>query len=292
MFTAVSLDAQSLAVERSGVWHRWWQSDHAPSAWAAPLPVLSGAVAWRPGQAGIEIGEMRISGGGEAWRIRAVVVRFDPARLRLGLVLGALVAGSRNQWSLRSAPADAVLALNAGQFAGAGPWGWLVQDGVERQAPGRGPLAPAVVIERGGGVRIVPPDSIDAERASGRAAQAFQSYPALLGGDGAVPEAIRAPGRGVDLTHRDSRLAIGALRDGRVLIVLTRFEGLAGALDNLPFGLTTPEMAALMGALGCQRAVLLDGGISSQLMVQDTGGERRAWRGMRYVPLGLVARPR
>jgi exopolysaccharide biosynthesis protein len=96
----------------------------------------------------------------------------------------------------------------------------------------------------------------------------------------------------VDLQHRDSRLAIGELRDGRVLILLTRFEGLGGVLDNLPFGLTTPETAALMGALGCRRAVLLDGGISSQLAVRDAARGLRAWRGMRYVPLGLVARVR
>jgi uncharacterized protein YigE (DUF2233 family) len=292
LLAAVSLDAQSLAVERNGVWHQWWRASRAPVTWAAALPPLSGAVAWRPGQAGIEIGEVRLSGGGEAWRIRAILVRVDPARVRLGLELGALVRGSRNQWSLRSAPDDAVLAVNAGQFAGAGPWGWVVQDGVERQPPGRGPLAPAVVVGRDGRVRIVAPDAIDAERASGRVAQAFQSYPTLLADDGAVPAPIRTPGRGVDLTHRDSRLGLGELRDGRILIVMTRFEGLGGALDNLPFGLTTPEMAALMGALGCRQAVLLDGGISSQLMVQDREGERQVWRGMRYVPLGLVAVPR
>jgi exopolysaccharide biosynthesis protein len=171
---------------------------------------------------------------------------------------------------------------------------------VERQPPRRGPLAPAVVVERDGRVRNVPPDAIDAERASGRVAQAFQSYPTLLAGDGAVPAPVRLPTQtpirtdkgGVDLTHRDSRLAIGALRDGRVLIVMTRFEGLGGTLDNLPFGLTTPEMAALMGALGCRQAVLLDGGISSQLAVREAGGELRTWTGMRYVPLGLVARTR
>jgi hypothetical protein len=43
-----------------------------------------------------------------------------------------------------------------------------------------------------------------------------------------------------------------------------------------------------MGALGASRAVLLDGGISSQLLVRDTTGEARAWRGLRQVPLGLV----
>jgi exopolysaccharide biosynthesis protein len=37
----------------------------------------------------------------------------------------------------------------------------------------------------------------------------------------------------------------------------------------LPFGLTTPEVAAVMGALGARRAVLLDGGISSQLLIRE-----------------------
>jgi hypothetical protein len=72
------------------------------------------------------------------------------------------------------------------------------------------------------------------------------------------------------------------------LIAMTRFEGLGGALSNLPFGLTTPEMAALMGALGSRRAMLLDGGISSQLRLTLPDGTTRAWRGIRQVPLGLL----
>jgi hypothetical protein len=59
-------------------------------------------------------------------------------------------------------------------------------------------------------------------------------------------------------------------------------------LETLPFGLTTPEMAALMGALDCRNAVLLDGGISGQLMVRDANGDRKLWSGLRRVPAGLV----
>lgn len=69
---------------------------------------------------------------------------------------------------------------------------------------------------------------------------------------------------------------------------MTRFEALGGALSHLPFGLTTPEMAAVIGALGASRAVLLDGGISSQMLVHDASGEVHSWRGLRQVPLGLV----
>jgi exopolysaccharide biosynthesis protein len=106
--------------------------------------------------------------------------------------------------------------------------------------------------------------------------------------DGEIPSPLFNERSGVNLRHRDARLAIGLLRDGRVLVAMTRFEALGGALSNLPFGLTTPEMAAVMGALGASRAVLLDGGISSQLLVRDTTGTARAWRGIRQVPLGLV----
>jgi hypothetical protein len=70
--------------------------------------------------------------------------------------------------------------------------------------------------------------------------------------------------------------------------VLTRFDALDGAMDFVPFGLTTPEMAALMGALGCRQAVALDGGISSQLLIRDPVGHTYSWRGLRNVPLGLV----
>lgn len=80
------------------------------------------------------------------------------------------------------------------------------------------------------------------------------------------------------------------MRDGRVLVALTRFEGLGGALSVLPFGFTTPEMAAVMGALGATRAVLLDGGISGQLRVRDGGV--REWDALRKVPLGLLVSPR
>jgi exopolysaccharide biosynthesis protein len=153
-----------------------------------------------------------------------------------------------------------------------------------------------VVVDAAGAVRIVPADSIEAVRAAGGVREAFQSYPALLLGDGEVPDALRAPGGGVDLAHRDARLALGTLADGRVVVALTRFGGLGGALDALPFGPTVPEMAALLGALGARRAVLLDGGISGQLLVRGAAGSSAggpaAWRGLRAVPLGLVVVPR
>ncbi|MBA3659676.1 MAG: phosphodiester glycosidase family protein [Gemmatimonadales bacterium] len=254
---------------------------------------MAGAVRWRPaGAEGTEWGEITLSGTGEAWRIRVVLVRLDPARLRFETRDAMAPDGTPTRWTIDSAGPDAVVALNAGQFTSQGPWGWLVRAGRERRAPGRGTLAPAFVVDTGGRVALVPADSLAALRASGTVREAFQSYPALLVGDGELPAALRLPDLGVDLDHRDARLALGLMRDGRVLLALTRFEGLGGVLSNLPFGLTTPEIAAVMGALGCSRAMLLDGGISSQLRVRDFDGGFLAWPGFRRVPLGLVALPR
>jgi hypothetical protein len=288
---AQGLPRSTLAVERGGAWVTWWRSEQAPARWNAPLPALAGAVRWRAVRPGMERAEVRIAASGEARRLRVVLVRADPRRLRFGLQRATRMEGLLPNWTVDSLPDAAVLALNAGQFSGGRPWGWVVRDGREEQPPGHGPLSMSFVVDGDGGVRLVAADEIPAVRARGGIAAAFQTYPALLV-DGAVPAALQAAGRGVDVAHRDSRLALGLLPDGRILIALTRFDALRGAADGLPVGPTTPEMAALMGALGCRRAVLLDGGISGQLLVRPSSGAPVAWRAWRRVPLGLVAVPR
>lgn len=285
----------ALAIRTDSGWETWWEPATAPTQWTGPLPAVTDRITWKQAGPGVELGQFSLAGEGEAHRIRVIVARLDPQQLEFRLVKprdGRIFAG---RWSVDEAPAGALFAINAGQFSDQ-PWGWVKVAGDELQPPGRGPLAPAVVVDSAR-VRMVEPDSLEAVRRS--AFTAFQSYPTLLSGDGVVPEAVRPLGTTkvaasgdsvvmVDLTHRDSRIALGILRDGKVLVAMTRFEALGGALENLPFGLTTPEMSAVMGALGCSRAVLLDGGISSQMLMQ-VDGKRQVWSGWRRVALGLVA---
>jgi hypothetical protein len=281
----------ALSVRGPDGWREWWRADQAPARWSEPLSAVAGAVEWRPIAPGVRWGELQLSGEGEAWRIRAILVQVDPKLVRLETRSLQRADGRPLRWNVDSAPPEAIVALNAGQFTSSGPWGWLVTGGVERRPPGTGPLAPALVVDTAGAVGLVPPYRIAATRRDPAVRQAFQSYPSLLVEDGYIPRPLRQAGLGVDLEHRDARLALGLDRGGKLLIAITRFEGLGGALSNLPFGLTTPETAALMGALGCRQAMLLDGGISSQLLLRLPGGETRAWRGIRQVPLGLVVLP-
>jgi uncharacterized protein YigE (DUF2233 family) len=255
--------------------------DHLPAR-------LDREVAWRAGAGGIEYGELQLSGSGEAWRTRVVVTRLDPRRVALSLQ-AAFTEDAL--WTVGDVGSSAALAVNAGQFRGTLPWGWVVTGGRQLLSPGYGPLAGAVVVDRSGDVRIVSPDSVVAEQRRGAAGEAFQSYPMLLE-NGAVPEALLRPGLGVVVDHRDARLALGTLPDGRVVVALTRFDALGPRLGRLPFGFTSAEMARVMRSLGCRDAILLDGGVSGQLMVREKGGTARTWAGVRSVPLGLVALPR
>ena len=177
--------------------------------------------------------------------------------------------------------------VNVGQFVRTLPWGWVVLDGHQFLAPGSGPLATAVAVDSSGAVRWIGPDSLGNPDVRRGAVSAFQSYPTLLDAEGEIPPPLREPGRGIDVEHRDARLGIGALADGRLLIVLTRFDALGESLGSIPFGPTIPEFAALMGALGARQAVALDGGISGQMLVRDADGTH-AWRGLRKVPMALV----
>jgi phosphodiester glycosidase len=276
----------ALAVRTWSGWETWWRRDAAPTQWSEGAP-LAGRVRWRETRPGIEWGELQLRGASEAWRTRVVVVRLDPARVDLALD----PAFTRDaDWSVSDAAPDAAIALDAGQFRGSLPWGWVLTGGGEVLPPQYAPLAGAVVVDGDGRVRVVAPDSVEAVRAAGGLREAFQSYPMLLVA-GTVPEPLRMPGLGVSLEHRDARLALGTTADGHVVIALTRFDALGQKLGRIPFGLTSPEMAAVMGALGCRQAVLLDGGISGQLLVRDRE-EVRTWPGIRRVPLGLVARVR
>lgn len=259
----------------------------ALSVWSGgrwtPLSGLAASLRWQPTDHGVSWSEARLSGSGEAWRTRLIVVRLDPHQVRFQLDRTAA-------WSIDRAPNAALLAINAGQFANGSAWGWTVADGRLLGFAGTGPLSVGVAFDSSGGVRWLGPETLRDPRAQFGVTAGFQSYPRLLA-DGVVPLALREAGRGVDLTHRDARLALGQDAGGNLLVALTRFNGAGGALGFVPFGLTVPEMAAVMQSLGAINAVLLDGGISGQLLIREGKGVRR-WRGLRAVPLGLIAVPR
>ena len=150
---------------------------------------------WRTIEPGMELGELTVRAAGEGRWTRVILLRLDPSEVRLKLQARLSAALDRGVWTVDSAPAGALAAFNAGQFSGIAPWGWTVMDGLEIRPPGVGPLSQAVVTDRSGAVRFVPPDSIETVRAAGGTVMAFQSYPSLLVGDGEIPAALTTRAR-------------------------------------------------------------------------------------------------
>jgi hypothetical protein len=282
-FAQNALPRSQLAVREAGNTRTFWRSDSAPVSWNTDP--LAGAVAWRPVADGVDAAEMSIAGSGEGWRTRVILVRLQPGRLAFSLDTSWTERGSP-KWNVDRAPADAVFAMNAGQFRSMLPWGRVVLDGHQYLRPERGPLAVTIGVDSAGRVHWTP----DGESMPSGIAWAFQSYPVLLS-NREVPAALRGTDGLLDVAHRDARLALGRFPDGSLIVALTRFDGLGGIFKSIPFGLTIPEMAAVMGALGATDAVSLDGGISAQL-VAGTGPLRITMGGWRNVPLAFVARPR
>jgi hypothetical protein len=287
--TLAASPSASLAVRDGDSWRTFWRSDEAPSRFVAANPALVQALRWKRLAAGLEWSELRLACAGPVWRARLIVARLDPREVRLTLGMDLTREDMRPAWTVDRAPDDAILAVNVAQFASAMPWGWVVIDGRERLAPGAGPLASVVGIDEAGGVHWAHGDTL----ASTGIVTGFQSFPTLLSDDGTVPAPLRTVGSLVSLTHRDARLAFGETRDGHILIVMTRYDAVGTMGEGIPLGPTTPEMAAIMGSLGARDAVMLDGGISAQLLLRGAGmQEPLRWHGIRKVPLALIVRPR
>lgn len=257
-----------------------------PNASAVTANVL-----WKSNDTAAKLGEWRVRLGENKLPILVVVVVVTPKRAQLTLDI-ARDGDELKSWSLSNAPANALFALNAGQFTDAGPWGWVVHRTREQQAPGTGSLAGALVVDTSGAWSLIDASEIPARRASGTVREAVQSYPTLIGANNSIPHSLCAGTTDIDRTHRDARLIVGTLRTGELILAMTRFDGLGTTTERLPVGPTTPEMITIMRALGATRALMLDGGLSAQLLVRNGAtGTKSEWPGLRSVPLALVGLP-
>jgi hypothetical protein len=254
------------------------------------LSQLAARMSWRSARPGVDWAEVRLRAG--FWRlpVRAVVTRIDPRAFDFELTLLTRANRMTGAWTLDSVAADVAIALNAGQFKETGPWGWLVMGGLERRDPGFGPLSGGVAIDSAGRFRWFGPAQLGSARSDRTIRYAFQSFPLLLLND-TVP-ALLQTSVDVDRRHRDARLIFAQQNDSVLLVVLTRYDGFGGATPRVPIGLTVPESLQLIRALGARNAIMLDGGLSAQLLLRTADGGALAWKGLREVPLALIARPR
>ena len=259
---------------------------HAQLSLRTPIDALQ----WERLRAGMELTEFVVDAGRPGFDVRIVAARIDPAQFTFSLVHSTRANRMTGAWNVDVAPNDAALAINAGQFKETGPWGWLVLNGDERRPPGVGPLSAGIAFDSGGAIRWIPYERLEHARTDANVRFAFQSYPLILW-NGRVPK-LATNTRLVEQNHRDIRLVFAQDTPGMLLVVLTRYDTFGRAGSRVPIGLTLPESIALLRALGARHAVMLDGGVSAQMLLRNEVGTARVWKGMRDVPLALIARPR
>lgn len=252
--------------------------------------LLAKRLSWKRLQPGLETAELTVEAGRLGMNVRIILARLDPRQFELSLAQRTAANRMTGTWNVDVAPRDAAVALNAGQFKETGPWGWLVLEGYEHRDPGYGPLSTGIAIDTAGAVRWLDFEQLAAARKDRSIRFAFQSYPTLLL-NRRVPKLARSH-RAIEQEHRDARLVLAQDGAGRLLVILTRYDALGGAVSRVPIGLTVPETIVLVSALGVHHAVMLDGGVSAQLLMRSELGEEWVWRGMRNVPLALIATPR
>lgn len=258
-------------------------------ACGAPSAVSTPALRWDgDARTGLRWSRWRVALGAHGVSVTMVIAEIDPSRIALALEV-ARQGDALAPWSIDAAPDSARIAFNAGQFTDAGPWGWVVHRGREWQAPAPGAYAGAFVVDSMGRAAVLSAQALPAERARGVWREALQSYPTILEG-GRAPAALCGTNP-VDTTHRDIRLAIGTRTEGRVLVVLSRYAGVGTMGERVPIGPTMGEMAEVMRRLGVRDALMLDGGLSAQLLVRS-GARTERWDGLRRVPLALIGAPR
>jgi hypothetical protein len=241
-------------------------------------------------QPGLTLSEFTIEAGRAGLDLRIIVLRIDPKVFSFSLVHSTRANRMTGAWNVDLAPETAAVAINAGQFKETGPWGWLVLGGEERRSPGYGPLSAGVAFDTAGTLHWIPFRGLERRRNDRGIAYAFQSYPLLLSNGRVPPLATRSDL--VDQGHRDIRLILAQDRERELLVILTRYDGLGAVGSRAPIGLTVPESIELARALGAHHAVMLDGGVSAQMVVRDRSGRTRKWKGFRDVPLALIVTPR
>lgn len=185
-----------------------------------------------------------------------------------------------------AAAAGAEVALN-GPFAyitptNATPIGYRVRDGVLEQRETSVPQWIDFILDKDGTPRIaqLDPDKVDdialAFSATSELVRDGKSYVNVYGED--TPADVRAGDR--------PRTALGIKPDGKLLFVVV--DGDAGT----DAGLTLPELARVMIALGCKAAMNLDGGGSSCLVhkgeeISGNPGDRRLGAAICFKPKAL-----
>lgn len=196
-------------------------------------------------------------------RIHAVVVSLDTPGVRV------VATPHRERWRTVSSFASAEhvqVAVNGGF--------WAMMQGARGLAAGGGAIWPnngvldpelgELVVDREGHVRLVAPGEPITEEEMAEISEAVSGRPWLVHRGELVTETLDAFETAND---RAPRTAVGLTRNGHELVI-----AVVDGRQPESRGMTLYELGRLMDELGAWEAMNLDGGASSEMVVEELGG--------------------
>ena len=221
------------------------------SAWSAPDNDIRGAITWKRAAEGLRVGKLALGRDYGVSEFSMVLLEVDPDAVEM-TVNYSEERQYCGQWLQN-------LGLNAcinGSLFASKPLGLVIHDGKIEVTRHRRMLG-YLVAPKEGRPRVL----IGKSFAAGDIREAVQSFPALIK-DGEILESVNGKPSRRDRFDSDvaaRRTVVGEDGQGHLLFAVT---------DTLTGGLSFSELATLLGALGWQQAVCLDGGASSQLSLE------------------------
>ncbi len=262
----------ALAWQVDGQWRSVTSEDRRRRRWGPHDAFLRDGLSFDVLEPGLELARLRYRRDPNPADYELLVVRVDPE------LWSFRVRGEEDfrRASISELAGDANIALNASFFAEEGPVGLVLQDGIERVPQGSARAAHFLV------------DPVYGPRVDNRKGASLegvehgvQGFPAIMSG-GETYSYMRVGGRGFPVHQLSRRTAVCLDWEGQVLLTVT---------DTPLNGLTLNELATVLGGLGCEDAMGLDGGSSTALYVR--AGERSVTVDARDgIPVAILVEPR
>ena len=262
----------ALAWEVDGAWKTVSSEDRRRRSWSPADAFLRQGLSFDHLESGLDLARISYRRDPNPAPHQLVVLRIDPELWRFR------VHGEPDfrRLPITELAGSANVAVNASFFAEEGPVGLVLQDGEVRVPQGTARAA-HFLVDPVYGPRVDNRKGASTEGAE----QGVQGFPAIMSG-GETYSYMRYGGRGFPVHELARRTAVCVDWEGQVLVVVT---------DTPLNGLTLNELATVMGGLGCEDAMGLDGGSSTALHVQ-AGGRALTVEARDGIPVAILVEPR
>lgn len=242
-----------LLYKSNGTWNPFDGAAIRRLTWTRDDAFLADAVKWEQIDYGIEFGEVYLRRASNPLPIKLIVLLINPSDYEFKMLLDEHNINTRKTAKQWADVSGALIAVNGGFFTDNGPLGLVIHNGEILNESAQGYPGHFILTRLLRRPHIV----VSSAFIPLGVLEGFQSFPAIMS-DGKIYWHLHQPTYHLNISAIDRRSAIAITHDGRVMIAVT---------DPPVMGLSYAELSLVLAALGARDALGLDGGGSTQLLI-------------------------